>query len=83
MVAFLKTNLAGEPGYKNILTPGYALTSEPAIEFFVTEKRSPSSIFDDWPSAFAYFPHQPGSAQFRAEKEPSTPLRVLRANGTR
>jgi hypothetical protein len=35
--AFLKTNLAREPGYQNMLTPGWALTREPYIEFFVTE----------------------------------------------
>ena len=70
LVAFLKTNLAQEPGYKNVLTPGYALTREPLIEFFVTEKRSPNAINQDWPSDFLYFMHQPGSAQARAEKDP-------------
>jgi predicted dienelactone hydrolase len=70
LIAFLKTNLAGESGYQSILTPGYALTSEPLIEFFATEKRSPSSIQQDWPSDFVYFTHQPGSQQARAEKNP-------------
>jgi len=70
MVAFLKTNLAREQGYQSILTPGYALTREQFIEFFVTEKRNPSSIDDEYPDFFVYFPHQPGSEQFRAEKDP-------------
>lgn len=83
MIAFLKTHLSGEPGYQKILTPGYALTREPAVEFFVTEKKSPSSIFEDWPSDFTYFMHQPGSEQARAEKDPPSTLRVLRATQKR
>ena len=73
-VAFLKTVLAGESGYRNILTPGYALTREQYVEFFVTEKRSPSSIEEDWPFAWPsfkiYFQHQPGSAQAKAARKP-------------
>ncbi len=83
MIAFLKTNLSGEPGYQNVLTPGYALTREPAVEFFVTEKRSPASIFDDWPPDFIYFMHQPGSEQARARKDPPSPLRIPRATQKR
>jgi hypothetical protein len=79
LVAFLKTNLAREPGYQHVLTPGYALTREPLIEFFVTEKRSPSAIREDWPSDFLYFPHQPGSAQMRAAKDPVAGKAVQRA----
>jgi hypothetical protein len=69
-VAFLKTNLTGEKGYQDILTPGYALTREPLTEFFVTEKRNPNAVDDDWPGAYLYFMHQPGSEQARAEKDP-------------
>lgn len=68
--AFLKTYLEGESGYQNILTPGYALSREPNIEFFVTEKRNPKSIKEDWPGDFVYFPHQPGSQQARDAKDP-------------
>lgn len=68
--AFLKTNLSGETGYQNILTPGWALTREKYIEFFETEKRSPGSIAQDWPGNFTYFMHQPGSEQARALKDP-------------
>jgi hypothetical protein len=49
-------------------TPGWALTRETGVEFFETEKRSPASIDAQWPSFFTYFPHQPGSEQFLAEK---------------
>ena len=71
MVAFLKTHLAGDPGYQKILTPGWALTREEHIEFFVTEKRSAPSIDEDWPGLFTYFPHQPGSLQARGPKDPA------------
>jgi len=70
MVAFLKTHLAGEPGYQSMLTPGWALTHEQYIEFFVTEKRNPNSIDEDWPGLFTYFPHQSGSVQARGVKDP-------------
>jgi len=68
MLAFLKTQLLGETGYQRMLTPGWALTRETGVEFFETEKRSPASIDAQWPGFFIYFPHQPGSEQFRAEK---------------
>jgi len=71
MVAFLKTQLAGEPGYQSMLTPGWALTREQYIEFFVTEKGNSNSIDEDWPSLFTYFPHQPGSVQARGVKDPA------------
>lgn len=70
LVAFLKTNLAGVADYQDVLTPGYALTSEPLIEFFVTEKANPAAVDQDWPSFFLYFMHQSGSEQARAEKNP-------------
>jgi hypothetical protein len=76
MVAFLKTNLAGETGYQQMLTPGWAHTHEPDIEFFVTEKRNAQSIGEDWPSDFVYFMHQPGSAQARGPKDPATMLPI-------
>jgi hypothetical protein len=76
MIAFLKTNLPQERGYQNILTPGHALAKEDFIEFFVTEKRNPNSIDEDWPEFFVYFAHQPGSEQFKAEKNPAQSLRI-------
>jgi hypothetical protein len=80
MIAFLKTELVHEQGYQHILTPGYALNSEEFIEFFVTEKRNPNSTEEDWPDVFWYFPHQPGSEQFQAEKDPAEilPIKSLR-----
>jgi predicted dienelactone hydrolase len=73
-IAFLQTHLVGQAGYQNLLTPGAALKSSPKIEFFVTEKRSGKSIDEDWPDYFIYFPHQPGSEQFLAEKNPNRPI---------
>jgi len=72
-VAFLKTVLARESGYQDILTPGHALTREQYIEFFITEKRSPNSIEEEWPawpSLSTYSAHQPGCAQAKAAKKP-------------
>ena len=77
-VAFLKTHLVGQAGYQSLLTPGAALKSSPAIEFFVTEKRSPKSIDEDWPDLFVYFPHQPGSDHFHAEKNSNKPLPIAK-----
>ncbi len=79
MIAFLKTQLLGETGYQAMLTPGWALTRATAVEFFVTEKRNASAIDADWPGFFVYFAHQPGSAQFRAEKngKNDAPLRIV------
>jgi predicted dienelactone hydrolase len=53
---------------QSILTPGHAITSEPDIEFFVTEKRNPHSIDAEWPDFFTYHMHQPGKATSRANK---------------
>ncbi len=69
MIAFLKTQLLGETGYQKMLTPGWALTHETLVEFFETEKRNPNSIEGEYPGFFIYFAHQPGSEQFRAEKD--------------
>ncbi|MEJ2109743.1 MAG: dienelactone hydrolase family protein [Acidobacteriota bacterium] len=69
-VAFLKTNLSGKPGYQSVLTPGHALTRESMVEFFVTEKRNPNSIDEDWPDYFIFFEHQPGSEKSKAFKDP-------------
>lgn len=71
MAAFLR-------GDQRILTPGHANNSEPDIEFFVTEKRSPNSIIpdetgsngQDQPGVFVYFMHQSGKATAKAEKDP-------------
>jgi predicted dienelactone hydrolase len=75
-IAFLKKYLAHEQGYKKILTQGYAL-KEPYIEFFVTEKRNPNSIDDDWPDHFWYFKHQPGSDMAKAEKNPTESMPIV------
>lgn len=58
----VKYMLAFLTGNQPILTPGHALAREPDVEFFVTEKRSPNAVDDDWPDLFIYFPHQPGAA---------------------
>jgi len=68
MIAFLKTVLVREAGYKEMLTPGYALKNEPFIEFFVTEKGSPNS--PDEEGYFSYFKHQPGTERAKALKDP-------------
>ncbi len=70
--AFLKTHLSAEIGYQHILTPGWALTRETAVEFFVTEKLDDGSVEDEWPGWFWYFQHQPGSARARAQHDPAT-----------
>jgi hypothetical protein len=54
---------------QRVLTPGHAITSEPDVEFFVTEKRSPSSIDAEWPGLFTYHMHQPGKAHAKAFKD--------------
>jgi hypothetical protein len=71
MVAFLKTVLAGESGYQEMLTPGYALANEPFVEFFVTEKGGPTPRDED--AYFYYFMHQPGTLQAKALKDPVFP----------
>jgi hypothetical protein len=70
-IAFLKTHLSGATQYQQYLTPGWTLTREPLAEFFVTEKRSPQSITEDWPGSFIYFKHQSGSEQAKAAKDPA------------
>jgi predicted dienelactone hydrolase len=75
-VAFLKTHLAGETGYQRVLTPGWALTQEADVEFFVTEKRDGDSVDVEWPDSFWYFPHQPGSAQSHALWDPVAGPRI-------
>lgn len=79
MVAFLDKTLLGNNRYKRLLTPGYSLTRQPLIEFFVTEKRSPQSIDEDWPDDFIYFMHQPGSDTAHAAKNPNGVLGLSRA----
>ncbi len=68
-VAFLKTQLAGEKGYQDILTPGWALAVEHYIEFFVTEPANATALGED-PGTFRFFLHQPGSETSRAERDP-------------
>jgi hypothetical protein len=81
--AFLKTELAGAMGYQDILTPGWALKRESLVEFFITEKRNPNAISDDWPGYYVYFKHQPGSEQAHAEKDPLVKRSVPRVSGPR
>ena len=75
MIAFLKTNLSGESGYKKILTPGHALTHESMVSFFVTEKCSLKAGFvGEWVGIFDYPPNlffikQPGYDEANAYKE--------------
>lgn len=76
MIAFLQTNLNGKPWYQDILTPGYAIKHEQNIEFFVTEKRNPNAVDEDWPDYYMYFMHQPGKERARALKDPLQVLRV-------
>lgn len=75
-IAFLKTHLAGHPGYQQILTPGWALTVERDIEFLVTERTNARATDENLPCmvptcpTFGYFPNQPGSSREQAERDP-------------
>jgi hypothetical protein len=68
MIAFLKTVLVGEKGYKEMLTPGYALENEPFIEFFGTEEGSPDETVEE--GYFSYFKHQSDAERAKALKDP-------------
>jgi predicted dienelactone hydrolase len=68
MVAFLKTVLVGENGYKEMLTTDYALENEPYIEFFETEKGSPDETVEE--GYFSYLKHEPGTERAQAPKDP-------------
>ena len=68
MIAFLKTELVGERGYKEILTADYALENEPLIEFFETEQSDLNIPDED--GYFSYFLHQPGNERATALKDP-------------
>jgi predicted dienelactone hydrolase len=72
MIAFLKTVLVGEKGYKDMLTPGYALENEPFIEFFETEEGSPDETVEE--GYFGYFKHQADTERATALKD--QPLQV-------
>ncbi len=74
MVAFLKANLVGDHSYQYILTPGYALTEQPLVEFFVTEKRNGVEVTEEWPDYFFYFMHQPADEHAKALKDPPWPM---------
>jgi hypothetical protein len=39
VVAFLTTELAGDNTYRNMLTPGWAVSREPLVMFFESERR--------------------------------------------
>lgn len=78
-VAFLKTHLVRETGYQHMLTPGWALTREPDVEFFVTEPMNARSLGED-PATYPYFLHQPGDMADEAEEDPASgPLVVFDA----
>ena len=79
MAAFLNKTLSGNNRYQRLLTPGYALTRQPLLEFFTNEQRSPQSIDEDWPDDFIYFMHQPGSETAHAAMNPHGVLGVSRA----
>jgi hypothetical protein len=68
MIAFLKTVLVGEKGYKEMLTPGYALENEPFIELFETEEGSPDETVEE--GYFSYFKHQSDTERATALKDP-------------
>ena len=57
-IAFLNTQFGGETAYRRVLTPGWALTRETDIDFFVVE---PRNRHGNHATTFAYFLHQPGS----------------------
>lgn len=68
MIAFLKTVLVGENGYKEMLTTDYALKNEPFIEFFETEQGNPDATVEE--AYFSYFMHQSDTEQATALKDP-------------
>jgi predicted dienelactone hydrolase len=68
MIAFLKTVLVGENGYKEMLTTDYALENEPFIEFFETEQGSADETVEE--GYFSYFKHQPDTERATALKDP-------------
>jgi len=72
MIAFLKTVLAGEKGYREMLTPGYALENEPFVEFFDTEEGSPGETVEE--GYFSYFKHQSDTERATALKDPPMPV---------
>lgn len=78
-IAFLKTQLAGEVGYQRIVTPGWAITSEQNIEFFVTERTNAHATEENLPCmvatcpTFGYFPNQAGSEREQAARDPAHP----------
>jgi hypothetical protein len=72
MVAFLKTALVEDKGYREMLTPGYALENEPFVEFFDTEEGSSGETVEE--GYFGYFKHQSDTERATALKDP--PLQV-------
>lgn len=67
LVAFLKTVLLRQTGYKNMLTTEYALDNEPLIEFFETKQGSSNT--PDEEGYFSYFMHQPAIERAKALKD--------------
>jgi len=72
MIAFLKTVLAGEKAYRDMLTPGYALENEPFVEFFDTEVGSPDETVEE--GYFGYFKHQSDTERAMALNDPPMPV---------
>jgi predicted dienelactone hydrolase len=72
MIAFLKTVLVGEKGYREMLTPGYALENEPFVEFFETEEGSPGETVEA--GYFGYFKHQSDTERATALEDPPMPV---------
>jgi hypothetical protein len=52
------------------------------VEFFVTERKSPNAIDEDWPDTFIYFMHQPGREHANASTA-LTAFGVKNATGAR
>jgi dienelactone hydrolase len=59
-VSFGKTQLAGAPGYQRFLTPGWAITREPDVQFYETEKRNGLTPTVEFPDETWFFQVQPG-----------------------
>ncbi len=58
-VAFLQTALVGAPGLQRMLTPGWAISREPLVRFFVHERRNGQTLDDDFPDVRSFHMWQP------------------------
>lgn len=68
MIAFLDVYFGGAESERRILTPGYALTHTPAVEFFNVERCDAVPPDDTY---FTYRPHQTSSECDVAQKDPT------------